>query len=271
MKRTTLPEKFMDYDGIRIRYVDVGQGPVIVFLHGLGGKVEDNDRCFPFLTDCFRIIAMDSPGTGWSDKPSRRYDIDYLVDFSLDFVSRLGIEKYYLVGGSQGGMHTLLSCLRAPEKIPAAVIYSASGIWKPKPMLAALLRMLPPGFVRPLLWVTSHYWFSKDWPERDEARKDSLEYIANAEMPGFGQHVLGCLASQFEKDYQEMYARIETPVRILWGENDNGMPPTMGDKLHQLLRNSEFEKVPGAGHNISTELPDFFASKVSEFLLRYKI
>jgi pimeloyl-ACP methyl ester carboxylesterase len=270
MKRTTLPEKFMDYDGIRIRYVDIGEGPTILFLHGLGGKIEDNDRCFPFLTDRFRVVAMDSPGTGWSDKPDRRYDMDYLVDFSLDFASRLRLERFYVVGGSQGGMHTLLCCLRAPERIPAVSIYSASGVWKPKPLLAALLRGMPPGFVHPLLWFTSHFWFSKDWPERDEARKASLDYINNAEMPGFGRHVLGCLASQFEKDYMKLYAEIETPTLILWGENDHGMPPSMGEKLHATLKNSEFHRVPNAGHNLSTEFPEMYAKRVGDFLSQYK-
>jgi pimeloyl-ACP methyl ester carboxylesterase len=269
MKRTSLPEKFMDYDGIKVRYVDLGQGPTILFLHGLGGKIEDNDRCFPFLTDRYRVIAMDSPGTGWSDKPAMRYDMEYLTNFSLDFADRLGLDKFYIVGGSQGGMHTLLCCLKAPERIPAAVVYSASGIWNPNPIFARLMRAMPPGFVRPFLWFTSHFWFSKDWPERDQARKDSLEYIRNAEMPGFGMHVLGCLASQFEKDYQSMYKNVETPVLILWGENDNGMPVTMGGQLNKLLKNSVFNPIPGAGHNVSTELPELFAEKVARFLEKY--
>jgi len=270
MKRTSLPEKFFDYDGIKIRYVDLGEGPVIVFLHGLGGKIEDNDRCFPFLTNDYRIIAMDCPGTGWSDKPNRKYDIDYLVDFSLDFVSRLGIERFFLVGGSQGGMHTLLCCLKAPEKIPAALIYSASGVWRKNPFITTFFRLMPPSFVKILLRITSKFWFSNDWPERDEAIKSSLEYIDKCEMPGFGKHVLGCLASQFAKDYRKMYADVKTPVKILWGENDHGMPWRMGEELNKILPDSDFLKVPGAGHNISTEMPEFFADNVKTFFANYK-
>lgn len=266
MKRTTLPEKFIDCDGINIRYVDLGDGPAILFLHGLGGKIEDNDRAFPYLAKNFRVVAFDSPGTGWSEKPSNlRYDMDYLTDFALGFADRLGLKKFFVAGGSQGGMHTLLCCYRAPERIPAASIYSASGVWQPQPMLSAFLRRLHPSFALPLLWTTSHFWFSKDWPEQEQARKDSLKYIFGAEMPGFGRHVLDCLASQFEKDYMKIYAKIETPVQILWGENDYGMPWTMGEKLHKTLKNSTFEKVPNSGHNLSTEHPEFYAKKLGEF------
>lgn len=265
LKRTSYEEKYFDFDGCRIRYVDIGAGEPVVFLHGLGGKIEDNDACFPYFAEKYRVVAMDCPGSGFSDKPYREYDIDYLVDFTFDFVSRLGIEKFHVVGGSQGGMQALLCCLRVPERTKKAAVYSPSGVWAPKPFFSRFIRLLPPGAARPLLHITSLFWNSPFYPGYLEERRGALEFVDSREMPGFGRHVLGCLASQFERDYRELYAQIETPVLIVWGQHDFGMNVRMGRELAGIIPNSRLIEVPRAGHNVSTELPEFFAGKVIGF------
>ncbi len=264
--RTKFEEKTYDYDGVKIRYVDLGEGEPIMFLHGLGGAIEDNDACFEYLADEYRVIAMDCPGTGFSDKPDRNYDIYYLVDFTLDFADRLGLDSFYLVGGSQGGMQVLLCCDKAPDRIRKAVVYSPSGVWKAKPLAAKFIRLMPPWFVRPLMHITSLFWNSPGYPEYRQARREALEFIDNAELPGFGRHVLGCLASQLERDFRPVYAGIKTPVRIIWGQHDFGMNVKMGRELVTVIPGSELIEVPRAGHNVSTELPEYFAERVKEFI-----
>lgn len=270
MRKPALPEKFFDHDGLRIRYVDDGAGEAVVFLHGLGGSITDNDACFPYLTDKFRVIAFDAPGTGGSDKPDRDYDMDSLVDFALDFLTRLGLEKFYLAGGSMGGMYALLTCLRAPERVRKAVVYSASGVWPPRPLAARLLRALPPETVKPFMRFTSLFWHSPLYPGFLEARREAIAYIESHDMPGFGRHVLGCAASQLDRDYRKIYAEVKTPVLILWGTHDFAMPVSMGRRLNKILPGSRLVVAPGAGHNISTERPEWFAEKAAEFFEKHK-
>ncbi|MFA6449903.1 MAG: alpha/beta hydrolase [bacterium] len=265
MKRTTFPEQYLDFDGCRIRYIDIGAGDPILFLHGLGGKIEDNDACFRYLENQFRVVAMDCPGSGFSDKPDRDYDMPYMVDFALDFATRLGLEKFYVAGGSQGGMHTLLCCHRAPERIHKAAIYSSSGVWPANPLLVSFVRSLPPEAVRPFFRMTSLFWHSPFYPDYWESRTKDLEFLDSREMPGFGRHVLGCLASQFERDYRKIYAEVNTPVLILWGDQDFGMPVRMGRELNRILPDSRLIEVAGAGHNVPIEKPEYFAGKIAEF------
>lgn len=265
MIRTSFEEKYFDYDGLRIRYVDVGEGDPIVFLNGLGGKIEDNDTCFSYLMRDFRVVAFDCPGSGWSDKPARRYNMDYLTEFALDFISRLGIDKFFLAGGSMGGMHTLMCCLKAPDRVRKAVIYSASGVWPANPFLAQALRLLPPQAARPMLHFTSLLWNSPFYPRYLELRREALEYIDSREQPGFGRHVLDMTATQFDRDYRELYRDVITQVLILWGTHDFGMPVAQGRELQTILPRATLIEVPGAGHNVSTEKPEFFADKAREF------
>jgi 2-hydroxy-6-oxonona-2,4-dienedioate hydrolase len=99
-RRTRFEESWLDYDGMRLRVVDTGRGEPILFPHGLGGKIEDNDLIFPFLADRYRVISVDQPGSGLSDKPvDIDYTVEWLADFLLDFASRLGLESFDMIGG----------------------------------------------------------------------------------------------------------------------------------------------------------------------------
>jgi pimeloyl-ACP methyl ester carboxylesterase len=255
----------MDYDGGRVRYIDIGQGDPIIFLHGLGGRIEDNGPCFPCFEKHYRIIAMDALGTGFSDFPEREYDIDYLVDFTFDFADRTGLDRFYVVGGSQGGMQTLLCCKQAPERIIKAAVYSPSGVWPRNQFITWLLRSLPPAAAWPFLHVTSLFWNAFLHPNYWENRRQALEFVDSRPFPGFGMHVLGCAASQFERDFCEIYATIETEILILWGQEDFAMPVKMGRELVNILPHAKLVEVPKSGHNVSIEKPEFFAEQVMKF------
>lgn len=263
--RTAYPEKWIEVDGYNIRYIDAGEGPVIIFLHGLGGNIEGNEECYPLLEKNFRIVAMDCPGSGWSEAPEREYCIDYLVDFTFRFADALGLDKFYVAGGSQGGLQTLLCCLKSPERVIASAVYSPSGVWKARPLAAVVVRLLPPEAVLPLMRVTSLFWNSPTHPDYMKNRKAALEHIESRDMPGFGMHVLGCLASVLEKDFRDDFAKIATPTLIMWGSHDFGMRPSMGKELHDLIDGSELEIVQGAGHNLPCEMPQLFSDRVTAF------
>ncbi len=65
--------RFLELDGCRIHYIDEGAGPPLFLIHGLGGQL----RNFTYalvgrLSDEFRVIAVDRPGSGYSTRPSGR-------------------------------------------------------------------------------------------------------------------------------------------------------------------------------------------------------
>jgi len=267
MKLTDLETKEMKVQGYRIRYIDMGEGPAIIFCNGLGGSIEDNDRCFPELVKRgYRVLALDCPGTGFSEMPDRKYSVDYLADFTFDFADARGVDKFYLSGGSQGGMHVLLMASKAPDRVIKNAIYSSSGVWPRKPFLSWFFGILPPRAVKLWFWVASFFYYPITYPNFWQVRREDLKFKFSRELPGFGRHVLGCLSSQFATDYREIYKTIKTPTLILWGEQDTGMPIKMGYELHELMKNvSKFIPVPGAGHNISTMMPEFYAEQLDLF------
>src|SRR5580693_8491058 len=95
---------------VRLRYVDIRRpsetGLPVVLLHGLASRLEEYEELEDHLPDR-RIIAMDLPGNGYSDKPARPYTLAFLEDAVLGLLDTLGIQHADLAGGSLGGNLTL--------------------------------------------------------------------------------------------------------------------------------------------------------------------
>jgi pimeloyl-ACP methyl ester carboxylesterase len=116
--------EFMDIDGVRLHYCDIGSGPPIVMIHGLVGQM----RNFSYaLTDCladrFRIILIDRPGSGYSAashaKSGRLVTQAALIAGVID---RLGPEHPLIVGHSLGGAVALALALDHPDAVGALAL-----------------------------------------------------------------------------------------------------------------------------------------------------
>src|SRR5712692_320371 len=97
------PDKTIAVFGQTIHYWDVGAGPVVVLVHGLGSKKEDWLPVIGPLSQKYRLLVPDQIGFGRSDKPLLDYRIQTYVDFLDEFLRELKVEKASLVGESLGG------------------------------------------------------------------------------------------------------------------------------------------------------------------------
>ena len=79
--------KFTKINDLRIRYLDSNnRGTPLLLLHGLGGSIESWTNNIGFLWSRFRMIALDLPGFGLSDKPKISYSINFYVNFLEKFI-----------------------------------------------------------------------------------------------------------------------------------------------------------------------------------------
>jgi len=68
--------------------------------------------------------------------------------------------------------------------------------------------------------------------------------------------------------YRKKFREITTPVLILWGRHDFGMPVKQGRELERLIHGAHLVEIPRTGHNVSTEKPEYFAEQLLSFLLK---
>jgi pimeloyl-ACP methyl ester carboxylesterase len=119
--------RFIDVDGVRLHYLEQGEGPPVVLLHG--NVVTAEDFAYSGLLDLaaerHRVIAFDRPGMGYSDRPNRKlWTPGAQADLLRRAFDRLAIERAVVVGHSLGAMVAAALALDHPEAVRGLVLLS---------------------------------------------------------------------------------------------------------------------------------------------------
>jgi pimeloyl-ACP methyl ester carboxylesterase len=115
-----------DLDGLLLHYVEEGQGPATVLIHGLGGFAESWRHNMPELGRHGRVIALDLPGSGRSGKPRRAYTLAFLAEALDRLLHALGVDRVHLVGHSLGGAVAARFALDRPGRVERLVLLGAA-------------------------------------------------------------------------------------------------------------------------------------------------
>ena len=119
-------EGSVEADGVRIRYMEAGQGVPLVHLHGADGP-----RLTPahdLLSRHFRVMAFETPGFGQSPENPRAQSMPEVASMMAQAISKLGVDAFNLLGTSAGGETALWLALQAPERVLALVLEAPAAI-----------------------------------------------------------------------------------------------------------------------------------------------
>jgi 3-oxoadipate enol-lactonase len=112
-------------NGINLNYESGGEGPPLLFIHGLGGSLEDWDAQLPFFQKNFTVITVDLRGHGRSDKPRGRYSMQLFASDLAALINFLRLPKVHVVGISLGGGVAFQLALDAPELVASLTIVNS--------------------------------------------------------------------------------------------------------------------------------------------------
>ena len=118
----------IDIVGARVNYVEMGEGPPIVFVHGLSGAWQNWLEQIPHFAREHRVIALDLPGFGASPMPPWDISIQAYGSFVRDFCEKLGIDHVAIVGNSLGGFVATEVAIAETSRVDKLVLVSAAGI-----------------------------------------------------------------------------------------------------------------------------------------------
>ena len=136
----------------RISLLEAGTGPPAIAIHGLGATKASFLATVAALAPRFRVIAIDLPGFGDSDKPvGAPYDARYFATSVVQLLDALGLERAHLIGNSLGGRVALEAALRDPERVDRMALLAPSLAWRRRRPWAPALRL-----VRPELGMLPH-------------------------------------------------------------------------------------------------------------------
>lgn len=132
---TPLEDRFVTHDGLSLRYIEQGEGPALILLHGasLGSSADVFRRNLaPLARAGFRAIAFDQPGFGLSDNPTD-HGLACRQRSILGLMDALGLEKAALVGHSQAGNFAFGLAEAHPDRITHLVILGTGSLLPPLP------------------------------------------------------------------------------------------------------------------------------------------
>jgi pimeloyl-ACP methyl ester carboxylesterase len=264
--------KWIDNDfGLPIHYRDVGEGPVVVLLHGEISSLHTWDKWIETLSQDFRVIAIDLPGSGLTSAPHCLSDprdtcadnltLHYIQHTLEFFIEDLKLDKFSLVGSSYGGYLAALYALERPQKLDKLVLISPLGFQQNIPWI--LNYVTTPGmdvfnkYIQPAT-VTSTIIdnFYGDPANIKRVNFDRTIHLAQSK----GAHKsnvyqLSRVRQLMEHGMLFDMSDIVTPTLLMWGEKDSWGSLEHATRWKDDIGDSILVKYPLAGHSVMEEFP----------------
>jgi pimeloyl-ACP methyl ester carboxylesterase len=268
----------IDVVGAKVNYVEMGEGPPLLFVHGLGGSWQNWLENIPHFARTHRVVALDLPGFGSSPMPPWEISIPAYGRFLRDFCERLGIDRCSLVGNSMGGFIASEVAITEPERVDDLTLVSAAGItWararrEPAEMLARMGRAAAPLVMRFEVSAIKRAKFRRRlfggvFHDPNALRRELLwENIVPAlESPGS----FDAMRTLVGYDIRDRLEEIGVPTLIVWGRNDHVVPvPAAFSYEKRIGDNAELIVFDECGHVPQLERPARFNRVLEGFLAR---
>lgn len=271
-----------DLNGKELCYTDRGDGPAVVFVHGLMSTRHTWEGQIDRLARSHRVIAPDLFGHGDSAKPSGDYSLGAHAAMLRDLLDLLGLPSATLVGHSLGGGIAMQMAYLFPERVDRIVLVSSGGLGREvNPMLRAAT--LPGSeLVLPLLaspWIKGvgdsilRLWSKTGLPAVSPSSAEGWESFATLSDPAARRAFLATSRSVINSGGQLVSARdrlsnlASRQVMLIWGARDRVIPVSHLNTTLEILPNSRIAVLPRSGHFPHLDEPDRFAAELSGFLL----
>ena len=257
-------DKTVTVFGQSIHYFDMGSGPVVVLLHGLGSRKEDWVPVLEPMAQKYRLLVPDQIGFGRSDKPLLDYSIQTYVDFLNEFLRQLKVEKASLVGESLGGWIAGLYAVEisgGAHMIPVErlVLVDAAGLKQDTP-----IPDLNPSSLAAMRRVMEAVFYDTNWVNEDALRKIFTDKLAVHD--GYTvRSFLGNPTREKER-LDDRLAGIKVPTLVVWGKQDKLLPIASGERYAAGIAGAKLVSFEKCGHVPPIEKTEEFLEAVVAFL-----
>jgi pimeloyl-ACP methyl ester carboxylesterase len=268
--------RFLDVDGVRLHYIERGEGQPIVLFHGNGTMIQDFtvsglvDR----LASHHRVIVLDRPGYGYSSRPRQLWTPRAHAKLFQSALGQLGVEQAVILGHSWGTLVAVALALEYPSLVRSLVL--ASGYYYPTlradtflfsppavPVLGDVMRhTISPLVARAIMpGLIKQMFAPADAPERFERLFPKEMMLRPSQLRAAAEDA--ALMTPSAMELQHHYSELQMPVTIITGADDQiADVGRQSERLHRELPQSEFITLPGLGHMVHHLAPDAVANAV---------
>jgi pimeloyl-ACP methyl ester carboxylesterase len=262
----------------RIAYLDVGTGPSVILIHGFGGSMWQWEHQQHALSKHFRVLTLDLPGAGLSDKPEIYYSPDQMLDFFIGFMDAVKVPQATLVGNSMGAGLAIGMALAHPTRVAKLVLIDG--------LPQHVREKLTSPSVKRALETRAPSWLVSfgNWLFGGLMTESILKEIVhdpalltpaviersnrNRQRPGLIKPIMAVRENLplWESGFATRLGEIIHPTLVIWGNEDRVFPAAVGEEVHQTIKGSQFIRIPKAGHIPQWERPDLVNQELITFI-----
>jgi pimeloyl-ACP methyl ester carboxylesterase len=244
---------YADIGGTRLRFVDEGEGPPVVLLHGFASALETwRGVKEELLKKHHRVIALDLKGFGWSSRPEGDYSPQAEAALVLALMDQRNVKTAAVVAHSWGSAVALAMVMAAPERVTRLALYDA---W-------VYEEQLPTTF----LWARANgvgealfdlFYAERPDEKMNRAFYDPKKYVNERfveeveralDRPGTTAAALAAVRGQRFGEMQAHYREVKQQVLLLWGREDEVTLLPYGERLSHELPHAHLVVYPQCGH-----------------------
>jgi 4,5:9,10-diseco-3-hydroxy-5,9,17-trioxoandrosta-1(10),2-diene-4-oate hydrolase len=256
-------------NGLTLHYLDEGEGPVVIWLHGSGpgasGFSNFKTNYPEFAHAGYRNIVLDLPGFGRSDKPDDvNYDLAFFVTALNGLIEALGLSKVTLLGNSLGGAIALGQALDYPDTVEKLILMAPGGVEERETYfeMEGILRMVevfargPMGVEEMREVMQLQLFDSTALSEEILAERAAVAVTQPANL----------FSTMMVPNMTERLSELNCPVLGFWGTNDKFNPH---EGMHKILDNvptARFIMLNRCGHWVQVEHTELFNRSCLDFL-----
>ena len=257
-----------DLDEDPVAWREAGEGPAVLFLHGLGMSRTGFDPQLTELSDRRRCIAWDMPGYGASPLPAGGLTFPLLADAVAALLDRLGLSSAHLVGLSMGGQIALHAALAHPARVRSLALLDTSpafGLDGTDPDEWKRLRLEPLEHGAEPAAFAEQVLRAVMGPRVTDAQvAEAVATMSRITAPALAAAVRNLVTH----DVRARLGEIEAPTLVLCGELDEETPLAYSEALRDGIAGAELAIVPGVGHVSNLEAPETVNALLTSFLDR---
>lgn len=238
-------------------YIEVGDGPVMVVLHGLFGALSNFTDVIERFAPQYKVVIPMMP---IYSLPLDQTNVRELASYVRRFVEYKGFGKVMLLGNSLGGHVSLVYAVNHPTDVEALILTGSSGLYE-NAFGGTFPRREDREYIRKKVEIT----FFDPANATDELVEEVFGIINDKDRL---LRVLALAKSAIRHNMADDLPGINIPTCLIWGRNDIITPPVVADDFHNLLPDSELHWISECGHAPMMERPKEFNAILQDWLNR---
>jgi 2-hydroxy-6-oxonona-2,4-dienedioate hydrolase len=238
------------------RYIEEGEGQVIILLHGLFGALSNfRETLEHFTSRNYKVVI---PMLPLYSMPVLSTGVKSLSKFLRDFIQHKNYGKVNLLGNSLGGHVALMFSHEYPEKVNSLILTASSGLYE-NAFGSSFPRREDKEFIRKKVAVT----FFDPAHATDELVNECFEVVNDRNRV---LRILALAKSAIRHNMAKELPHLKMPTCLIWGKNDTITPPEVAEEFNKLIPHSSLFWIDQCGHAPMMEHPEKFNTILENWL-----